>query len=169
MNARDPRDKATIIGFFSEAWDAERALEDLAYAGFEQRLRYIQNDYHPHDDSSKKKPDLNGFFAKIYGFDTEDEYLDSRGNWTVSPEAEAYFTAAYERKHHIILIQAREDGDRAIEILHHHHAQVEEQNFAFFNAVAQGQDRALEAQARGIPPKYHQTKAIEPPLESKGY
>lgn len=169
MTSKDSPDKMTIIGFFSDAWDAQAALEDLKFAGYEQRLRYIQNDLHPEHDSSKHKPNASGFIARIYGFENEDQYMDSRGNWTVNPEAEDYFLEAFERKNHIILIQAQQDADHAIEILRKHHAKVEEQNFAFFAAAADEQNRILEGNQRAIASNYHQTAGIEPPVKSESF
>jgi len=159
----------TIVGFFSEAWDAEGALEDLNFAGFEARVRYIENDNASLSDSSKdlggRLRDKTGFFARLYGFDDEDEYLDSRGNWTVSPEAEEYFTHAFERKHHVILIQADEDAAKAIDILRQHHGKVEEQNFGFLLSTQADRRRAVEGNTFGQT-NFHQTLGIEPPLQS---
>lgn len=168
MKTGNPHDKSTVIGFFSDAWDATAALEDLTFAGFGPRLRYIQNDHHPQHDSSKHKPSVSGFIARIYGLDSEEGHLDSRGNWTVNPEAEAYFTEAFERKNHVILIQVIQDADRAIEILHKHHAKVGEENFAFFAASAEDNMRVMDRHCRSIGSNYHQTASLEPPLESGG-
>jgi hypothetical protein len=157
--------KTTLIGFFSDSWDAERAVEELNFAGFGERLRYIENDNPAPSDSSRDKAGLTGFFAKVYGFDDEDEYLDSRGNVTVNPEAEQYFTEVYERKNHVVLIQAIDDAAKAIEILHHNHARIEEQSFAFFGSVADDSFRRVEGNAYPSHSSYHQTLSIEPPMD----
>ena len=169
MTVSNPQDNATIIGFFSDAWDAQAAVEDLKFAGYDQRLRYIQNGHHPQHDSSKEKPTVSGFMARIYGFADEGEYKDSRDNWTVNPEAEDYFLEAFERKNHVILIQANQDGDHAIEILRKHHGKVEEQTLAFFAAASDDPNRVLESNSRNIASNYHQTAGIEPPRGSGSY
>ena len=149
---------ATIIGFFSDAWDAERALENLRAAGFNEHLRYIQNESNGHGDSSKTKGGISTFFAKIYGFEDEDEYSDARGNWSVSPEAEAYFAEAYHLKHHVLLIHtAPEKSQRATEILRQHNGKVEQQTAGFFH-------HAGTAELSGRPTPYPPLAAIEPAL-----
>ncbi|RYZ59643.1 MAG: hypothetical protein EOP07_03290 [Proteobacteria bacterium] len=158
--------KTTLIGFFSDAWDAERAVEELNFAGFAERLRYVENDNPAPHDNSRDKAGLTGFFAKVYGFDDEDEYLDSRGNWTVNPEAEQYFTEVYDRKNHVVLIQAEDDAAKAIEILHNNHARIEEQSFAFFNSVSDDRFRAVEGNSYPTHSSYHQTASIEPPIDT---
>lgn len=125
-------EKSTIIGIFSETWDTERAMEDLNYAGFEGRIRLVENDTAGHPDNSKQKGGVNSFFARLFGFDDEEEYLDARGNWSVSPEAEQFFFDQYHRRYHVILVLALGDKAKAISILQHHNARVEEQQSTFF-------------------------------------
>ncbi len=171
MQSATDKTRMTIVGFFSEAWDAEGALEELNFAGFEQRIRYIENGNARHSDSSKgqggRLREVDGFFARLYGFDSEEEYLDSRGNWTVSPEAEEYFTKAYERKHHVIFIRTNNDAAKAIEILHQHHGKVEEHPFAFFSSLQSGDDEHfIEGNSTGLSAPYHQTALLEPPVQA---
>ncbi|MBC7660970.1 MAG: hypothetical protein H7249_14835 [Chitinophagaceae bacterium] len=164
-------ESSTIIAFFSESWDAQRAIEDLKFAGFEGDIRYVENDNISHPDDSKSKAGVTGFFAKLYGFNSEDEEVDSKGKWTVSPEAEEYFTDVYHRKNHVILVKGERDAkkEKAIEILNHHHGRIERQSFAFFNAVTADQDRPIEDGVHNIPPHYHPTTSIEPPVEPSSF
>ncbi|RZA26408.1 MAG: hypothetical protein EOP10_03710 [Proteobacteria bacterium] len=162
---KNPLQGRTVIGTFTETWDAESALEDLKFAGFDGRVRYVLNDTVSVPDDTKIHGGFQSYFARIHGFEDHDEYLDSKGNFSVNPEAEDYFAETYEKKFHVLLVQTTDDIDKAIDTIRIHHGEIEVRHWSFFTAMA-GDNRRLPGESYQQPPKLHPTNAIEVPLDS---
>lgn len=155
----------TVIGVFTESWDAESAYEDLKFAGFEGRVRYIQNEDQGVPNDTKALGGFQTYFARVHGFDSHEDFMDSEGQFSVNPEAEEYFAETYDKKFHVILVQTSDDIDKAIDIVRVHHGEVEVRHWAFFNAMAKDEHR-IAGENFQQPPRLHPTTAIELPRDS---
>lgn len=162
---RNPLRSQTVIGTFTETWDAESAVEDLKFAGFDGQLRYVQHEDQGIANDTKEHGGFQNYFAKVYGFDDHEEYKDSACNFTVNPEAEEYFNEAFAQKHHVVLVQAADDIDKVIDTIRIHHGQVEVRHWAFFSNMLDDDRRSL-IEPLSQPPRIHPTQAIEPPKDS---
>jgi hypothetical protein len=155
----------TIIGTFTETWDAESALEELRCIGFEGRLRYAVNDDAGIANDTRIHGGFQSYFARLHGFEDESESSDSRGHFSVNPEAEQYFAETYEKKFHVLLVQARDDMEKAFDAIRRHHGNVEVRDGSFLAAMSED-DRPLQSKAHQNPTKFHPTTVIDPPLNS---
>lgn len=161
---KHPLQGRTVIGTFTETWDAESAYEDLKFAGYEGYLRYVKHDDPPGADDTKTQGGFHNYFAKVYGFDDHEDYEDSRGNFTVNPEAEEYFSEAFTKKLHVLLIQVNDTIDKAIDIIHLHHGKVEVKHWSFFTAMAKD-EHVIPGETYQKPPRIHPTRAISMPRD----
>lgn len=161
-----PLQSRTVIGTFVETWDAESALEDLNFAGFEGHTRYVKQDDKPlTTDDSKAQGGFKDYFARVHGFENPSEYDDSAGNFTVNPDAEEYFSEAFSKSLHILLVQAGEKIDKAIDIINLHHGKVEIKHWSFFNSMAID-EHLTPGETFEQPPRLHPTQAIITPRDA---
>lgn len=154
-------DGQTIIGTFSDKWDGDSAFEDLKFAGFDGRVRYVHRKVEGVPDDTKSYGGFPTYFAEMHGFESEEDYKDSRDTFSVNPEAEDYFLEAFDNCLHVILIQALDDAEKAIEIIRIHHGRVEVKPWVFF-ARASEEESLVPTKIEGmpIPPKMSE---IAPP------
>lgn len=160
----NPLQGRTVIGTFTETWDAESALEDLKFAGHDGYIRYVKHEDHGQVDDTRIAGGFNSYFAKIHGFESQDEFQDSDGTFTVNPDAEEYFSETFTKKLHIILVQTQDTLDKAIDIIHMHHGKVEIKHWSFFNAMVKDEHR-VDGETFQEPPRIHPTQAIVMPRE----
>ncbi|HYX32843.1 MAG TPA: hypothetical protein VE954_06995 [Oligoflexus sp.] len=97
----------TVVGIFSDITEAKRAVDELHGQGVSE-ARLVENDLavtftgtaeREGADEHHKSRGITGFFARLFGMD------DDRPSWKLSSDSESYFQDAYNKKHHLIVIE----------------------------------------------------------------
>lgn len=97
----------TVVGIFSEIADARRATDDLHSQGI-STARLVENELavtftgtaeREGASSSEHGGGIKGFFARLFGLN------DHRSDWKLSEDTESYFRDAYNKKHHLVIIE----------------------------------------------------------------
>jgi uncharacterized protein (TIGR02271 family) len=147
----------TIIGVFSDLSDAKHATDELRALGISQ-VRLVENDQalsftgtaerqgassSDLDSSSNyepKKTGIGAFFSRLFGFDDERD----RSTWNLNRDSEAYFQEAYDRKHHLIIVEDCNDLTVCREVITRFGGQVEERGSQYYE-TERYRDRDLGA------------------------
>ncbi len=107
----------TLIGVFSDVTDAKRATDELRALGISQ-VRLVENDQDVSftgtaerqgastvgsygSQVEHKKTGIGAFFSRLFGFDDSQD----RSTWSLNRDSEAYFQEAYDRKHHLVVVE----------------------------------------------------------------
>ncbi|WP_141733011.1 YsnF/AvaK domain-containing protein [Oligoflexus tunisiensis] len=133
----------TIIGIFSELTDAKHATDELRSLGI-STVRLVENDQDvtftgtaerqgassgdvAHGlNAEHKKTGIGAFFSRLFGFD------DDRPTWNLSRDSEAYFQNAYDRKHHLVIVEDCSDLTVCREVITRFGGQIEEQGGQYY-------------------------------------
>lgn len=132
----------TLIGVFSDLTDAKRATDELRALGISQ-VRLVENDQDvtftgtaerqgaSSTDSyssnvEHKKTGIGAFFSRLFGFD------DDRSTWSLNRDSEAYFQEAYDRKHHLVIVEDSSDLTVCREVITRFGGEVEEQGSQYY-------------------------------------
>jgi uncharacterized protein (TIGR02271 family) len=134
----------TLIGVFSDLTDAKHATEELRALGISQ-VRLVENDQEAtftgtaerqgarstdsySSDGSHKKSGIGAFFARLFGFDDDHD----RTAFNLNRDSEAYFQEAYDRKHHLVIVEDCSDLSVCREVIIRFGGKVEEQGSRYY-------------------------------------
>lgn len=151
----------TLIGVFSDLTDAKRATDELRALGISQ-VRLVENDQDVtftgtaerqgasstdsySSDSSHKKSGIGAFFARLFGFDDDHD----RTAFNLNRDSEAYFQEAYDRKHHLVLVEDCNDLSVCREVITRFGGEVEEQGSRYYE-TERYRDRDLTSSGLGM-------------------
>jgi uncharacterized protein (TIGR02271 family) len=130
----------TIIGIFSELTDAKHATDELRSLGISS-VRLVENDQDVTftgtaerqgasssdvGHAEHKKTGIGAFFSRLFGFD------DDRPTWNLSRDSEAYFQNAYDRRHHLVIVEDCNDVTVCREVVTRFGGQIEEQGGHYY-------------------------------------
>jgi hypothetical protein len=97
----------TVVGIFPEIADARRATDDLHSQGI-STARLVENELAVTFTGTAEREgaggsdhggSIKGFFARLFGWN------DHRSDWKLNADTESYFQDAYNKKHHIVIIE----------------------------------------------------------------
>lgn len=100
-------ENTTVVGIFSEIADARRATDDLHSQGI-STARLVENELavtftgtaeREGASSSEHGGGIKAFFARLFGLS------EHRSDWKLSEDTESYFRDAYNKKHHLVIIE----------------------------------------------------------------
>lgn len=151
----------TLIGVFSDLTDAKRATDELRALGISQ-VRLVENDQDAtftgtaerqgasstdsySSDLSHKKTGIGAFFARLFGFDDDHD----RTSYNLNRDSEAYFQEAYDRKHHLVIVEDCNDLAVCREVITRFGGEVEEQGSRYYE-TERYRDRDLTASSVGM-------------------
>lgn len=134
----------TLIGVFSDLTDAKRATDELRALGMSQ-VRLVENDQDVtftgtaerqgasssesySSDLEPRKSGIGAFFARLFGFDDDKD----RSTWSLNRDSEAYFQAAYDRKHHLVIVEDFSDPAVCREVMNRFGGEVEDQGSRYY-------------------------------------
>ncbi len=134
----------TLIGVFSDITDAKRATDELRALGISQ-VRLVENDQDVSFTGTAerqgasttgnygsqveyKKTGIGAFFSRLFGFDDSQD----RSNWSMNHDSEAYFQEAYDRKHHLVVVEDCNDPTVCREVITRFGGAIEERGGQFY-------------------------------------
>lgn len=134
----------TLIGVFSDVTDAKRATDELRALGISQ-VRLVENDQDvtftgtaerqgasSTDDYSSnfehKKTGIGAFFSRLFGFDDSRD----RSTWSLNQDSEAYFQEAYDRKHHLVIVEDCNDPTVCREVINRFGGEIEDRGSQYY-------------------------------------
>jgi uncharacterized protein (TIGR02271 family) len=151
----------TLIGVFSDLTDAKRATDELRALGISQ-VRLVENDQDAtftgtaerqgasstdsySSDIGHKKTGIGAFFSRLFGFDDDRD----RSTWSLNRDSEAYFQEAYDRKHHLVIVEDCSDLSVCREVITRFDGEVEEQGSRYYE-TERYRDRDLSSSTLGM-------------------
>jgi len=135
----------TIVGVFSNLSDAQRATDELRSLGI-SGVRLVENDQDHSftgtaerqgtstdsysSNSELKQTGISAFFARLFGFNNE------RSDWSLSRDSEAYFQDAYDKKHHLVVVEENRDPAVCHEVITRFGGMIEDQGSQYYEREA---------------------------------
>ncbi|HET9237687.1 MAG TPA: hypothetical protein VFO10_10570 [Oligoflexus sp.] len=128
----------TVVGIFPDIADARRATDDLHSQGI-STARLVENELavtftgtaeREGASSGDHGKGIKGFFARLFGLN------DHRSDWKLSEDTESYFKDAYDKKHHLVIIEDCKNVSLCREIIKAHGGISEEQGGHHYQAGA---------------------------------
>ncbi|WP_141731372.1 hypothetical protein [Oligoflexus tunisiensis] len=145
----------TVVGIFSDITAARRATDELHSKGI-SAARLVENDQAltftgTAEGEHHRGGGIKGFFARLFGFD------DDRPAWQLSSDSETWFQDAYDKKHHLVVIEDCTDISLSREIISRMGGVVEEKGSHYYHTERgsqRSQATAADASARAGSPDF---------------
>ncbi|HET9237103.1 MAG TPA: YsnF/AvaK domain-containing protein [Oligoflexus sp.] len=118
--------------------------QDATFTGTAERQGASSTDSYS-SEVPHKKTGIGAFFARLFGFDDDHE----RTSFNLNRDSEAYFQEAYDRKHHLVIVEDCSDLAVCREVITRFGGEVEDQGSRYYE-TERYRDRDLTSSSLGM-------------------
>lgn len=142
----------TVVGIFPDITDARRATDDLHSQGIstarlvenEQAVTFTGTAEREGASGGDHAGGIKGFFTRLFGLD------DHHADWKLNADSESYFQDAYNKKHHLVIIEDCSNVGLCRDIIAGRGGVSEEQGGHYYQAGASGRGPGDNARDSGL-------------------